>query len=237
MGIVVHVIAAGDFKGAGTFGTVVTEDQLADFQKLVNSYNAMFRGGVMDGRGMTEEQVDAVNNGKVYLAREAQTLGLIDGVASFSQVLQMLATRKGQVTMTSAGTTVDVAGRDEQLKALCPGASADFRLQQLAAGASDEMVLAAWTSQQAATIVAQTAVIAERDAMIADLSAKLAEPPAGNSVGPEGNEPPTSDPIAEWYSVVNASVSSGMTRTQAVKHAARSNKPLHEAFLAATANR
>ena len=86
-GIKVHVVKAGDGKGVATPGTEITDDQLADLQKIVNETNDFFVEAIAQGRGFTDSKAREMNNGKVYLAEEAVALGLIDGVSTFDDVL------------------------------------------------------------------------------------------------------------------------------------------------------
>ena len=55
-GIKVHVIRAGEFKGAGVPGTEVTEEHLEQFQSIVNETNAFFLDGVAAGRKMARRR-------------------------------------------------------------------------------------------------------------------------------------------------------------------------------------
>jgi signal peptide peptidase SppA len=90
LGIKVHVIRAGEFKGAGQDGTVITDSELAEFQRTVDSLNAHFLEGVAAGRRMSLSAVTKLADGRVHVGRDAVTLGLIDGVKSFDDVLAEL---------------------------------------------------------------------------------------------------------------------------------------------------
>ncbi len=82
-GVKVHVISTGEFKGAGAPGTAITERQLEAFREQVADVNEYFQSGVRAGRGLDDDQLAAVSDGRVFIAQKAQGLGLIDGVASF----------------------------------------------------------------------------------------------------------------------------------------------------------
>ena len=90
MGVKVHVVKAGDNKGAGTPGTPVTDEQLAEFQREVNQLNETFVDAVARGRGWSTEKVAAVNDGRVHVGRYAQSLGLVDGVMAINDVMRRL---------------------------------------------------------------------------------------------------------------------------------------------------
>jgi len=85
-GIKVHVISTGDFKG-GAFGAEVSEAQIGEVQKMVDAINVEFKGAVKKGRSMTAKAVDAIADGRMFTAPEAQALGLTDGVSTIEKVL------------------------------------------------------------------------------------------------------------------------------------------------------
>lgn len=86
LGLKVHVLSTGPLKGAGVEGTVITDEQLADAQRNVDSINRLFTAAVVAGRGMSEDQVASVATGQVWIGDEAVRLGLVDGIATASQV-------------------------------------------------------------------------------------------------------------------------------------------------------
>jgi signal peptide peptidase SppA len=90
-GIRVHVFRTGPLKGAGSPGDVVTDEQLAHMQKRVDDTQTHFDDAVRKGRGLTAAQMDAVRTGGVWLAEEAKSLRLIDGVRSLESTLAALA--------------------------------------------------------------------------------------------------------------------------------------------------
>lgn len=89
-GIEAIVIRAGEMKGAAFPGTEITDEQKAYFQGIVDKTQASFTTAVAMGRGLAEERVPV--DGKVYMADDAQSLGLIDGIKTFDEVLGELAT-------------------------------------------------------------------------------------------------------------------------------------------------
>ncbi|HLY67397.1 MAG TPA: S49 family peptidase, partial [Chloroflexota bacterium] len=95
-GVKVHVIRAGKFKGAGTPGTAITEEQLAEWQRTVDELNAQFLDTIARGRRMEAEAVAAIADGRIHVGAAAQGLGLIDLVADFDTALGRLQARHGQ---------------------------------------------------------------------------------------------------------------------------------------------
>lgn len=88
-GYEVFVIGAGEMKGAGTPGTEITPEQREYFQTQVDDYNQHFLGGIAAGRKMDAAKVKSLNNGRCYIAQKALDMGLIDGIKTFSEVLEM----------------------------------------------------------------------------------------------------------------------------------------------------
>jgi signal peptide peptidase SppA len=86
-GLKVHDVSTGAFKGAGQPGTPVSDAQLKYFQGIVDDGNSHFKAAVRRGRGFSNEETDALFDGKVHDARQAQSFGLIDGVESFDSAM------------------------------------------------------------------------------------------------------------------------------------------------------
>jgi signal peptide peptidase SppA len=87
LGVKIHVIKAGDYKGTGVPGSEVTDAQLEDQQRIINSLNSHFVGGVARGRRMSAAAAEKLADGRVHVGSEAESLGLTDGVKSFGDVL------------------------------------------------------------------------------------------------------------------------------------------------------
>ena len=79
-GVEVKQIKSGAHKGAGQPGTEITDEQLEPYQEIVDGMADMFVGSVAQGRGMDPGRVDELATGRLWLAGEAEDLGLIDGI-------------------------------------------------------------------------------------------------------------------------------------------------------------
>ena len=88
-GVKVHVIKAGKFKGAGTFGTEITDEQLEMFQERVDQLNEFFIQSVARGRGMSLNRVRELADGRVHIGQAAVKLGLVDGLKSLDEVVDL----------------------------------------------------------------------------------------------------------------------------------------------------
>jgi signal peptide peptidase SppA len=95
MGIKVHVLSTGPQKGAGVPGSEITDGQITAFQKTVNDLNTHFLAAVSQGRHIRSIKAgEGVATGDVWIGAQAETAGLIDGVGSMDDVLQMMAAPK-----------------------------------------------------------------------------------------------------------------------------------------------
>lgn len=89
-GIKAIPIDTGKYKSAGAPGTAITEDQRADFQRVVDTYFADFRGVVSRGRKLPSFALDEIADGRVFIGREAIIRRLADGIATMDQTLAHL---------------------------------------------------------------------------------------------------------------------------------------------------
>jgi signal peptide peptidase SppA len=158
-GIKAHVIRAGAMKGAGTPGTEITAEQLAEQQKIVNDLNEFFIRGVKAGRNFTLEATRELADGRVYVGQAAVERKLIDGVQSLDDTFSQLVAK---ATKRSNRMSVDIAA---EASAITPESNAN-----VAAGGN--------SAQPATAASAAPATAAPRAATLSEL--KAACPGAGN---------------------------------------------------------
>lgn len=249
-GVKVHLIKAGEFKGAGTPGTEITDAQLAEWQRLCNEINAFFVAGVQTGRNMSAKQVQELADGRVHVGQKAVDLGLADGVASYEEALIQLsqaATKPKRGLKMSDTISAPKSATIAELKNACPGMSADWYLSQIEASHSIEQANAAYVRELKADAEKAAAEKAELASKLAEAEqAKVkaeAEVAALKSAGNLGNKPVnhsgstgtelSSDPVAEFNAAVQSLVSSGMSKPEATAKVCRSQPKLREAMVAA----
>jgi signal peptide peptidase SppA len=85
LGIKVHVVRAGDFKGMGEPGSVITEEQLAEMQRVINAMNEGYLQMIAQGLGKPLEEIRPLADGRVLFAADAAQAGLIDGIRTYEQ--------------------------------------------------------------------------------------------------------------------------------------------------------
>ncbi len=79
-GVKVHVISTGKLKGAGAYGSEITDEQIAAFQARVDEMGEDFKNAIVRGRDMEKGSVDKIATGETFSAQKAMELGLIDSI-------------------------------------------------------------------------------------------------------------------------------------------------------------
>ncbi len=246
-GVKAIVIRAGELKGAGFPGTEITDAQKAYWQEIVDKAQSEFTAAVAAGRNRpTAEVAERYVTGRVYVAADAEAMGMIDGVRSFDQAIAELTTRvragrqprrprmsEGQLLETVAA--VHAAATIGELKAACPGADADFLMKQLEASATVDTAQRAWIAEQQKRLEAAEKAKAEAEAKIKEAEAKAAAPGVealGSGEGAKAEE--AADPVARWFAAIEAKEKEGVTpRSKAIAAVVHGQPELHQAYLAA----
>ena len=84
-GVKVHVVATGERKGDFAPGVPVTGESLDALREEVGDTHEHFLSAVSRGRGMRGRRLDAVADGRTWIASKALGLGLLDAVAAEDQ--------------------------------------------------------------------------------------------------------------------------------------------------------
>ena len=108
-GVTVNVVKAGEHKGDGYPGSPVTAGQLTEEQRIVDTIAGQFIDAVTRGRGLPRASVAAMATGQMWVAADAQAMGLIDGIATADQVFQMVLNMSTQQTNTPPGAPATAA--------------------------------------------------------------------------------------------------------------------------------
>lgn len=86
-GVKTQTITAGSNKAMGSVVQPLTAEQQAIFQALVDEAYEQFTGIVSEERGIDLEDVKALSDGRIYTAKQAYELGLVDAIGSFENAL------------------------------------------------------------------------------------------------------------------------------------------------------
>lgn len=95
-GIKVIQATTSDMKLIGAPGVEITDAMRAEVLKHIDEWGAEFSSTVMRGRRMDAKGIEAVANGRVFVADEARRLGLVDEVSSFDEMRSILDQRHAQ---------------------------------------------------------------------------------------------------------------------------------------------
>ena len=83
-GIKTQTITSGKNKAMGSSVEPLTDEQQAIYQSLVDEAYEQFVGIVAEGRDMSTAEVKEIADGRVYTAKQALELGLIDEIGTLS---------------------------------------------------------------------------------------------------------------------------------------------------------
>lgn len=90
-GVKVIPVDTGKFKSTGVPGAPITDEQVADVQRIVDGYFESFLQMIELGRGLSRKDINALADGRVFFAQDAVSKGLIDGVRTVSETLKALS--------------------------------------------------------------------------------------------------------------------------------------------------
>lgn len=89
-GVKVNTITSGPNKAMGNNMQPMTDEQRAIFQSLVDEAYEQFAGIVAEGRGMDMSEVKKIADGRIYTAKQAKEVNLIDGICSYEEAEQIM---------------------------------------------------------------------------------------------------------------------------------------------------
>lgn len=91
LGIRYVSITSGENKDSSQ----MTEEQIAIYQEQVDEYYQNFVEIVAEGRGMSEDAVKALADGRTYTAKQALENGLIDSISSYDEMKEIMSQELG----------------------------------------------------------------------------------------------------------------------------------------------
>ena len=92
VGVEMNVIISGEAKDFGSMYREMTPEEQAYWQTLIDETYAGFVEIVANGRNLTEEEVRALADGRVYTGRKALELGLVDALGYEQDAINKAAT-------------------------------------------------------------------------------------------------------------------------------------------------
>ncbi len=232
-GVEAVTIDTGPHKSAGAFGSEITEEQRDHLQSLVDTIQEDFTMAVSNGRGLAGERLEAVTDGRIFLASDAQSMGLIDGIQPMSETLRMLSPKKEEKTMSqeNEASAPAVKRGAEIVKdlALLPGVTDEFRCAAVDNDWTFDQAQSAWMEK-----LMEKADTAEQSAKEAEEKAKTlgSQQRELEEVGDDlSNGSPTEDDPITAYEKVRDSYLQGIgskyvDRMEAMKACHDENKDL-----------
>ena len=95
VGVEVESITTGQYKGYPSSHAAMPAKVKQHYQRLLDSDNEWFLSVVIDRRGLTKEQVNAIKDAQVYSAKDALEIGLIDAIATRDDMIELLREEVG----------------------------------------------------------------------------------------------------------------------------------------------
>lgn len=89
-GIDFNTIKSGEYKDIMSSSRPMTEDEQAILQTIIDDLYDDFVQVIVDGRGMSEETVRDIGDGRIYTGRQAEELDLIDGIGSLDDTIAVM---------------------------------------------------------------------------------------------------------------------------------------------------
>jgi protease-4 len=112
-GIRVIPVDTGEHKSTGEPGVPISESQVAHVQSIVDRYMDDFLNVVVEGRGMTRNDLVPLADGRIYFPEQALETGLIDGIQDIDETFAAAA--GPQIRRTRAARQVMNANRAKAL--------------------------------------------------------------------------------------------------------------------------
>jgi protease-4 len=95
IGIDGYVVKSGKYKDLGSPLRKMDADERAMLQELVNDVNSQFILAVAEGRGLTEEAVKGMADGRIFTGAQAVGLGLVDQLGDLTDAIDLSARLAG----------------------------------------------------------------------------------------------------------------------------------------------
>lgn len=99
LGITVEDITSGENKAMGSYFAPLTDEQRAIYESQLDEYYGYFVDVVEAGRGLSEDEVIALADGRTYTAKQARELSLIDGIGEYKDYAASVSSRLGDATL------------------------------------------------------------------------------------------------------------------------------------------
>jgi protease-4 len=94
-----QTIKTGEFKDTGSLFRDLDENGRAELQKIIDAWFEAFRKVILQHRDkITAEELDKIDDGRVFMATEAMQLGLIDEIGDLNKAIKAAQDKAGVAT-------------------------------------------------------------------------------------------------------------------------------------------
>ena len=97
VGVRPEILKAGPYKDMGSPVRALTPEERRLFQEMIDSVHAQFIGAVVTGRGMDEDKVRPLADGRIFSGEQARAVGLVDQLGGLQDAIALAAARAGIV--------------------------------------------------------------------------------------------------------------------------------------------
>ncbi|MBI3581306.1 MAG: S49 family peptidase [Nitrospinae bacterium] len=95
VGVEANVVKSGEFKDIGANSRPFTAADRKVLQGVIDDVYAQFVSAVAKGRGLGEEKVRTLADGRIYSGHQAKELGLVDRLGGFDDAVEFTAKLAG----------------------------------------------------------------------------------------------------------------------------------------------
>ena len=88
-GVEQEVVKSGEFKDMGSSFRDLTPEEREILQSIVDEAYDEFVGVIVEGRGLPEERVREIADGRVYSGEQAKELGLVDSFGGLNEAVEV----------------------------------------------------------------------------------------------------------------------------------------------------
>lgn len=84
-----ETLKSGRLKDLGTFDRPMTAEERAILEAVLAELHHQFKQAVAEARGLTQEEIDAIADGRVYTGEQALNLKLVDALGGFAEAVRL----------------------------------------------------------------------------------------------------------------------------------------------------
>ena len=241
LGFKVIVIKSGEHKGMGVPGAEITDTQIEAVQEVVDQIADSFISAVATGRGRKKSEVKSWATGRLWIAKQAQQMGLIDTVTvntgqnktiKIKGVKSMEEQKETELAEVKARAKVEaeLAKAAEEVRA-----EERERLMEFKAAFPDDLEFAIDACGRGLSVTeakAERFDVVSKQLAEATKKEKVEVREKAKGVPPIGNETNDSEAEGDFMAEAKQLVEDKKAKdlTQAMRKLARSNTALHEAY-------